>query len=96
MNQKELAGQVAKQLNLNKVEVEEILDCFLRNIITALAAGEKIRLVGFGIFEAHTRAGREGRNPQTGEKIFIPETRTPAFISGRVLKDAVRHKNADT
>ena len=91
MNQKELAWQVAKQLNYNKVDVEEIIDCFLRNITTAMAAGEKVRLVGFGIFETHNRAGREGRNPQTGEKIFIPETKTPAFIAGRVLKDAVKH-----
>ena len=93
MNQKELAGQVAKQLNLNKIEVEEIIDRFLHNIMTAMAAGEKIRLVGFGIFETHKRAGREGRNPQTGEKIFIPETKTPVFIAGRVLKDTVKQRN---
>ena len=92
MNQKELCGQVAKQLNLNKIEVEDVIDCFLHNITTAMAAGEKVRLVGFGILETHNRAGREGRNPQTGEKIFIPETKTPVFIAGRVLKDAVKHK----
>jgi DNA-binding protein HU-beta len=94
MNKKELCSIVAKQLNKNKIEIEEILDCFLNNMTTALASGELVRLVGFGIFEVHNRAGREGRNPQTGEKIYIPETKTPTFIAGRVLKDAVKHRNA--
>ena len=93
MNKKELSNLVAKQLNRSKIEVEEIVDSFLNNIVTAMAAGEKIRLVGFGIFEVHSRAGREGRNPQTGEKIFIPETKTPTFVAGRVLKDAVKHRD---
>jgi DNA-binding protein HU-beta len=92
MNKKELCSLVAKQLNKNKIEVEEIVDCMLNNVTTSLAAGEIVRLVGFGIFEVHNRAGREGRNPQTGEKIYIPETKTPTFIAGRVLKDAVKHR----
>lgn len=92
MNKKDLANLVAKQLGRNKIEIEEIIDAVLNNVTKALAAGEIVRLVGFGIFEVHNRAGREGRNPQTGEKIFIPETKTPAFVAGRVLKDAVKHR----
>lgn len=92
MNKKELCNLVAKQLNKNKIEVEEVVDAFLNNVTTALATGDMVRLVGFGIFSVHNRAGREGRNPQTGEKIFIPATKTPTFVAGRVLKDAVKHK----
>lgn len=92
MNKKELCTLVAKQLNKNKLEVEEVVDAFLNNVTTGLATGDIIRLVGFGIFSVHNRAGREGRNPQTGEKIFIPATKTPTFVAGRVLKDAVKHK----
>ena len=92
MNKKDLCALVAKQLDRNKVEVEEIVDKTLDNITTSLANGEKVRLVGFGIFEVRHRSGREGRNPQTGEKIFIPDTKTPTFVAGRVLKDAVKHR----
>jgi DNA-binding protein HU-beta len=92
MNKKELCTIVAKQLGKNKIEIEEIIDSMLNNITTALASGDKVRLVGFGIFEVHNRAGREGRNPQTGEKIYIPETKTPTFVAGRGLKDAVKHR----
>jgi DNA-binding protein HU-beta len=94
MNKIELASLVAKQLNHNKLEVEEIIDSFLNNIITEMSNGKKVRLVGFGIFEVHSRAGREGRNPQTGDKIFIPETKTPTFVAGRVLKDEVKHRDS--
>jgi len=93
MNKKELANIVAKQLGRNKIEVLEIIDSTLNNICTALASGEKVRLVGFGIFEVRNRSGREGRNPQTGDKIFIPDTKTPTFVAGRVLKDAVKHRS---
>lgn len=92
MNKKELCNLIAKQLNKNKQDVSEIVDAALNNICTALASGEKIRLVGFGVFEVRDRPGREGRNPQTGEKIFIPDTKTPTFVAGRVLKDAVKHR----
>ena len=92
MNKKELCTLVSKQLGKNKIEVLEILDSALNNISTALSSGEKVRLVGFGIFEVRNRSGREGRNPQTGEKIFIPDTKTPTFVAGRVLKDAVKHR----
>lgn len=93
MNKKDLANLVARQLGKNKVEVLEILDAALDNICTALARGEKVRLVGFGIFEVRNRSGREGRNPQTGEKIFIPDTKTPTFVAGRGLKDTVKNRN---
>ncbi len=93
MNKKDLANLVARQLGKNKNEILEILDAALDNICTALAAGEKVRLVGFGIFEVRNRSGREGRNPQTGEKIFIPDTKTPTFVAGRILKDKVKHRS---
>jgi DNA-binding protein HU-beta len=92
MNKKELCNLIAKQLNKNKQDVSDIVDATLSNICTALASGEKVRLVGFGVFEVRDRPGREGRNPQTGEKIFIPDTKTPTFVAGRVLKDAVKHR----
>lgn len=92
MNKKELCNLIAKQLNKNKQDVSDIVDAALNNICTALASGEKVRLVGFGVFEVRDRPGREGRNPQTGDKIFIPDTKTPTFVAGRVLKDAVKHR----
>lgn len=59
-------------------------------IIEQVAAGDKISLVGFGTFESGTRAARQGRNPQTGEPMDIPETKVPKFKPGKAFKDAVK------
>ena len=58
-------------------------------ITEALAAGEKVQLVGFGAFEVKERAARVGRNPQTKQEIEIPASRDPKFKAGKALKDAV-------
>ena len=57
----------------------------------AVAAGDKVQLVGFGNFDVRERAEREGRNPQKPEEtIKIPSTKVPVFKAGRILKDAVK------
>jgi len=45
--------------------------------------------VGFGTFEARSRAKRKGKNPQTGQEIEIPASNTVAFKAGKALKDSV-------
>ena len=49
-----------------------------------------ISLIGFGTFEARERAAREGKNPQTGEKIKIAACKVPAFKAGKAFKDLVK------
>ena len=92
MNKKQLAGKISKETDLTKAEAEKVLDIALKNISEALIKGDKIRLVGFGNFLVRTRAGRVGRNPQTGEKITIGSTKTPAFVPGINLKAAIKGK----
>ncbi len=90
MNKKELVNFLADKTNKSKQEVLEIIELMLEKITEKLIAGEKVRLVGFGVFEVRKRVAREGRNPQTGERIKISETKTPSFLAGKALKDAVK------
>ena len=92
MNKKQLAGRVANIVDLTKAEAERIIDATLNSISDALVKGEKIRLVGFGNFVVRSRKGRVGRNPQTGEKITIGQSKAPAFVPGINLKKAVKGK----
>jgi len=92
MNQKDISKVVAKEMKENKQLVEEVIDRFLNKVVDSLSSGEKVRLVGFGVFEVRARSGRHGRNPQTGERIFIPDTKTPTFVAGKNLKNAVKGK----
>lgn len=95
MNQKQLADRVSAKLKEDKVKkvmVEKIIETALSTITDALLKGEKVRLVGFGNFLVRTRASRVGRNPQTGEKISIPQSKSPAFVPGINLKKAIKGK----
>jgi DNA-binding protein HU-beta len=92
MNQKQLAGKVAKETDLTKAEAEKVIEISLKHIAEALTKGDKVRLVGFGNFLVRTRAGRVGRNPRTGDKITIGSSKAPAFVPGINLKAAVKGK----
>ena len=56
----------------------------------ALAAGEKVSLVGFGTFSVSQREAREGRNPANGEKLQIPAKKVVKFKTGAKLAETVQ------
>ena len=89
MNKTDLIGAIAEKSGLSKKDSEKALAATIDAISDALIAGDKIQLVGFGVFEVKSRAARIGRNPKTKEAIEIPASRTPVFKAGKALKDAV-------
>lgn len=90
MNKKELITVVAETTGLPKKDVTAAVDSVFDKITEALVNGDKVKLHGFGNFEVRERAARKGRNPQTGEEIEIPASKTPAFKPAKALKDAVK------
>jgi len=89
LNKTELVSSVAEKAEITKKDAEKVVSALLDSIKDALAAGDKVQLVGFGTFEVRERAARTGRNPKTGEEIKIAATKVPAFKAGKTLKDAV-------
>ena len=89
MNKTELIAAVAEKAGLSKKDSEAAVSAALSAVTAALAAGEKVQLVGFGSFETKKRAARMGLNPSTKQPVHIPATRVPAFKAGKALKDAV-------
>ncbi|MCY7865978.1 HU family DNA-binding protein [Bacillus spizizenii] len=90
MNKTDLINAVAEKAKLSKKESTDAVDAVFSSISEALAAGDKVQLIGFGNFEVRERAARKGRNPQTGEEIEIAASNVPAFKPGKALKDAVK------
>lgn len=88
-NKQDLIAKVAEATNLTKKDSAAAIDAVFGTVADYLAAGEKVQLIGFGTFEVRDRAEREGRNPQTGEKMVIPATKAPAFKAGKALKELV-------
>ncbi len=86
MTKAELVDEVSKNSDLNKKDAEVIVQTVLDSIVDSLKAGEKVELRGFGSFRLRSRASRQGRNPKTGEKVFVPAKRVPYFKPGKELK----------
>ena len=89
MNKADLVAEVAEKAALSKKDSEKAVNAAFDAITAAMAAGDKVQLVGFGAFEVKERNARIGRNPKTKEEIKIPASRVPAFKAGKALKDAV-------
>ncbi|MCM3747396.1 HU family DNA-binding protein [Paenibacillus pasadenensis] len=89
MNKTDLINKVSEATELSKKDATKAVDAVFEAISDALQAGDKVQLVGFGNFEVRERQARKGRNPQTGEEIDIPASKTPAFKPGKSLKDLV-------
>ena len=95
MNKTELIAYVARKASLSSRAAREVVESIFSPgkeglIASALMSGKKVQITGFGTFETRKRKAREGRNPQTGERIKIAASRFPAFHAGKALKDRVK------
>ena len=90
MTKAELIAKIANEGGITKSQAEKGVDGFVSAVSDALAAGDKITLVGFGTFSVGERAQREGRNPQTGEKIEIPASKVVKFKAGKTLSEKIK------
>ena len=90
MTKTDLVERVAAKTGFTKKDSGKAVDAVFESMMEALAAGEKVALVGFGSFEVRQREARSGRVPRTGETIQISARKVPVFKAGKTLKDAVR------
>jgi len=88
----ELVDAIAAKAGVSKKLASTVLASTLDVIVESVANGDKVSLIGFGTFDSKHRAAREGRNPNTGEKLLIPESKMPTFSFGKGFKDAVKAK----
>mmetsp|Transcript_5960 Transcript_5960/g.12375 ORF Transcript_5960/g.12375 Transcript_5960/m.12375 type:complete len:160 (-) Transcript_5960:73-552(-) len=85
----ELVSALAERTGLTKKDSESILQTTLEIIMEEVGSGKKITLPGFGSFTLKDRAERKGRNPQTGEELLIPASKSPSFTVSKTWKDEV-------
>jgi DNA-binding protein HU-beta len=90
MNKSELIDKIAHEASITKIKAADVLEAMINSIIEAVKKDDKVALTGFGSFSLSKRNAREGRNPQTGEKIAIPASSAPKFTAGKAFKDAVK------
>lgn len=90
INKDALVDYISAKTDMSKREVEAVIDMLTEKIQDEIKNGSKVTLTGFGTFRISRRKAREGINPQTKERITIPEMSVPKFTAGKTLKEAVR------
>lgn len=89
MTKSEMAEKLAEKINVNKQQAEGIINIFTNSIIEALSKGDKVEIRGFGSFRVRHRAAKEGRNPKTGEKVYVEPKKVPFFKTGKDFRQVV-------
>lgn len=90
MNKTELVNAIAAKAGLSKVDAKSALDAAVAAVSEALAAGDKVSLVGFGTFSVVEKAARTGFNPLTKTSIEIPARKAVKFKAGAELDAKVK------
>jgi len=90
VNKAELISAVAERTDTPKCVVKKIIDASLDAIQETLTIGDPVQMQGFGAFSVRAHAPRKGRNPQTGETMDIPASKSIGFKAGIGLKAAVQ------
>ena len=89
-NKTELINKVAEKAGMKKGWVGAVINVMIESIKEALEREEKVTIAGFGAFAVANRAAKDGRNPQTGETIRIPEKKVVRFRPGKELMEIVK------
>ncbi len=85
----ELIEAIAERADVPKSQAQKYFDAFEQVVTDALKGGDEVQITGFGKFYVREQKARDGRNPQTGEKMRIPAQKVPAFSAGNSLKESV-------
>lgn len=89
MNKADLVKLMAQKTGNTQKDAGKLVEAVIKAVEEALAAGEKVQIIGFGSFEVRNRKERKVISPADGKELFVPATRVPAFKPGKDLKEAV-------
>lgn len=89
MNKNELISFIAGKANLSQADAAKALEAFVSAVMETLKDKGSVSIVGFGAFSVSERTERMGRNPRTGESVFIPASFHPKFRAGKLLRESV-------
>lgn len=89
MNKTELIDSIAASAGLSKADAKKALEATTEAIKSALVAGDKVQLIGFGTFSVTERPERQGINPATKQTITIAAKKVAKFKAGAELTNAL-------
>ncbi|MCS6787257.1 MAG: integration host factor subunit beta [Thiobacillaceae bacterium] len=88
-----IARLAARHAHLVTADAELAVKTILDAMTQSLVEGKRIEIRGFGSFSLNYRPPRIGRNPKTGEKVYVAGKYVPHFKAGKELRDRVDYKD---
>lgn len=85
MTKKEIVRKIAAEFHLGQSLVHDIVQRALDEIVDAMIREGRIELRNFGVFEMRVRAPRKARNPQTNERLEVPQRVVVTFKPGKEM-----------
>ncbi len=73
-------------------DIGVVVDVIFRGMEKALARDEKIEIRNFGVFGITKRVSSIGRNPRTGEAVYIPGRNIAFFKTGKELQERINRQ----
>ncbi|MBI4081730.1 MAG: integration host factor subunit beta [Candidatus Lambdaproteobacteria bacterium] len=86
MNKSQLIDQLALTTHQTNKVSEQAVNIFFESIKKALSARDRVEIRGFGSFTLKEYNAYTGRNPKTGEKVYVPRKELPFFRAGKDLR----------
>ena len=83
----DIVNRVAERSDVSRVKAAVAVDTIIETMKSALSAGKRIELRGFGVFQVRDRKQGIGRNPKTGVEVMIAPGTTVRFKPGKELKE---------
>ena len=94
ISKRDLVDRVRSQTNLTKIQTDQTITHFLREINSALLKGEEIRLVGHFTLKTNWKAESKAMNLQTMKKVIVPAHYAPKCKFNLDLKNQIKERKA--
>ena len=86
MIKQDLIQRVVERTGLPRNKAEQAVEAIFNGLKQAMAAGDRIELRGFGVFNVRPRKTGIGRNPRTGAEVDISPGKAVRFKPGKELQ----------
>lgn len=90
MTKAEIVASISDKIGVEKVDVQAVVEAFMKEVKGSLSKDENVYLRGFGSFIVKERAEKTGRNISKNTTIIIPAHNIPSFKPAKVFVNQVK------
>jgi integration host factor subunit alpha len=89
LTKKEMILKIREELELPLQKATETVEQLMEIIKSTLESGEDVLVSGFGKFCVKSKGRRKGRNPATGDDMFLDARKVLTFKCSGKLRDRI-------